>query len=179
MSPITLVISQVLVCIRVSWETRWKYRFRRLWNAAEQEAEVTSKEGVFLLFPCPSLAVQWLTLHASTAESTGLIPGRETKIAHAVWCSHTQRTIFIVSPGDFLMQCNMWEQVHCTMDVVLAGREPTSTIKFSFFCWWLAWEALGDIPRGCPLELGCFEPRTCHHSDEEGLWLPGCAQSLT
>ena len=32
-----------------------------------------------------SLAVQWLRLHASTAGHTGLIPGRGTKIPHAVW----------------------------------------------------------------------------------------------
>ena len=49
-----------------------------LWNATEPEAEVTSKEAVFLLFLGPSLEVQWLTLHASTAEGTGVIPGQET-----------------------------------------------------------------------------------------------------
>ena len=32
-----------------------------------------------------SLAVQWLRFHASTAWSTGQIPGRGTKIPHAAW----------------------------------------------------------------------------------------------
>ena len=34
-----------------------------------------------------SLAVQWLRLHASTARGTGSIPGRGTKIPHAMQCS--------------------------------------------------------------------------------------------
>ena len=32
-----------------------------------------------------SLAVQWLRLHAFTAEVSGLIHGQETKIPQAVW----------------------------------------------------------------------------------------------
>ena len=36
-----------------------------------------------------SLAVQWLRIHASTAEGTGSIPGQETKILHAMW--HVQK----------------------------------------------------------------------------------------
>ena len=31
-----------------------------------------------------SLAVQWLRLHASNAGGTGLLPGQETKIPHAI-----------------------------------------------------------------------------------------------
>ena len=31
------------------------------------------------------LVVQWLRLHASTAEGLGSIPGQGTKIPHAVW----------------------------------------------------------------------------------------------
>ena len=31
------------------------------------------------------LVVQWLGLQASTAVGVGLIPGRQTKIPHAVW----------------------------------------------------------------------------------------------
>ena len=34
-------------------------------------------------FPGTSLAVRWLTLHASTARGVGSIPGRGTKIPHA------------------------------------------------------------------------------------------------
>ena len=37
-----------------------------------------------------SLAVQWLKLHASTAGSTGSIPGEGTKIPHAIQHSHKQ-----------------------------------------------------------------------------------------
>ena len=33
-----------------------------------------------------SLAVQWLTLHASTAQGTGLTSGWGTKIPHAAQC---------------------------------------------------------------------------------------------
>ena len=33
----------------------------------------------------PSLAVQWLRLHASTAGDTGSIPGQGTKIPHTAW----------------------------------------------------------------------------------------------
>ena len=33
-----------------------------------------------------SLVVQWLGFHASTAGSTGWIPGQGTKILSAVWC---------------------------------------------------------------------------------------------
>ena len=32
-----------------------------------------------------SLVVQWLRLHASIAGGTGSIPGRGTKILHAMW----------------------------------------------------------------------------------------------
>ena len=32
------------------------------------------------------LVVQWLRIHTSTAEGSGLIPGQETKIPHVVWC---------------------------------------------------------------------------------------------
>ena len=38
------------------------------------------------LFQGTSLAVQWLRLRTSTAGGTGLIPGRGTKIPHAVRC---------------------------------------------------------------------------------------------
>ena len=34
-----------------------------------------------------SLTVQWLGLHAFTAEGTGSVPGWGTKIPQAVWCS--------------------------------------------------------------------------------------------
>ena len=34
-----------------------------------------------------SLGLQWLILCASTAESTGSIPGQGTKISHAKWHS--------------------------------------------------------------------------------------------
>ena len=37
-----------------------------------------------------SLAVQWLRLCSSSAEGTGSIPGRGTRISHASWC--TKRT---------------------------------------------------------------------------------------
>ena len=57
------------------------------------------------------------------------------------------------------MHCNVREHVQCAMDVVLAGREPTNTVKFAFF-WWRLWEALGDTLRRRSLELGCFEPRS-------------------
>ena len=36
-----------------------------------------------------SLVVQWLGLHAFTAEGPGSIPGRETKILQATW--HDQK----------------------------------------------------------------------------------------
>ena len=38
-----------------------------------------------------SLAVQWLRLHASTAEGMGSIPGQGTKIPHATWCRHKKK----------------------------------------------------------------------------------------
>ena len=41
------------------------------------------------LCPGTSLAVQWLELHVSTAEGTGLIPGRGTKIPYAK--GHSQK----------------------------------------------------------------------------------------
>ena len=40
------------------------------------------KQGVV---PGTSLAVQWLGLRASTAGSSGLIPGQGTKIVHGAW----------------------------------------------------------------------------------------------
>ena len=32
------------------------------------------------------LVLQWLRIHTSTAEGSGLIPGQETEIPHVVWC---------------------------------------------------------------------------------------------
>ena len=37
-----------------------------------------------------SLVIQWLTLHASTAGGTGLIPGQGSKISHATRCGQIQ-----------------------------------------------------------------------------------------
>ena len=34
-----------------------------------------------------SLVVQWLRLHASNARDMGSIPGQETKLLYATWCS--------------------------------------------------------------------------------------------
>ena len=36
-------------------------------------------------------AVQWLGLCASTAGSTGFIPGQEIKILHEMWCGKKER----------------------------------------------------------------------------------------
>ena len=38
-----------------------------------------------------SLAVQWLKLFASNAGGAGSIPGWETKIPHATWCSQRKK----------------------------------------------------------------------------------------
>ena len=38
-----------------------------------------------------SLVVQWLRLHASNARDTGLIPGQETKIPHALQCGQEKK----------------------------------------------------------------------------------------
>ena len=38
-----------------------------------------------------SLAVQWLTLHASTAGGVGSIPGQGTKIPQAAWCGQNKK----------------------------------------------------------------------------------------
>ena len=38
-----------------------------------------------------SLVVQWLRLYASTAGDTGLIPGWETKILHAMLCHRKKK----------------------------------------------------------------------------------------
>ena len=35
--------------------------------------------------------VQWLGLHAFTAKGTGSVPGQETKIPQAVWCSQKKK----------------------------------------------------------------------------------------
>ena len=45
------------------------------------------KQGndILKMYPGISLAVQWLTLHASTAGGVGSIPGQGTKIPHALW----------------------------------------------------------------------------------------------
>ena len=44
---------------------------------------VTNLQYLFQLPP-----VQWLRLHASSAENACSIPGQGTKIPQAVWCSH-------------------------------------------------------------------------------------------
>ena len=44
-----------------------------------------------------SLAVQWLTLHASTAQGTGLISGWGTKIPHAAQCGEKKKKIKKIS----------------------------------------------------------------------------------
>ena len=41
-----------------------------------------------------SLVVQWLRLYASTAGDTGLIPGWETKILHAILCHRKKKKRF-------------------------------------------------------------------------------------
>ena len=41
--------------------------------------------------PGTSLAVQWLGLHASNAETKGSIPGQETKIPHASQHGHIKK----------------------------------------------------------------------------------------
>ena len=38
-----------------------------------------------------SLVVQWLGLHAFTAEGVGLIPGWGTKIPQAAWCGQRKK----------------------------------------------------------------------------------------
>ena len=38
-----------------------------------------------------SLAVQWLGLHAFTAKNLGSVPGQETKIPYAAWCSQKEK----------------------------------------------------------------------------------------
>ena len=45
------------------------------------------KQGndILKMYPGTSLAVQWLTFHASTAGDMGSIPGQGTKIPHALW----------------------------------------------------------------------------------------------
>ena len=52
--------------------------------AAEEGAVSEGRAGT-------SLAVQWLRLCASTAGSTGLIPGWGTKIPHAARCGQKKR----------------------------------------------------------------------------------------
>ena len=42
------------------------------------------------------LAVQWLGLHALTAEGLGSIPGRGTKIPHAAQCGQKKIKIKII-----------------------------------------------------------------------------------
>ena len=44
-----------------------------------------------ILYGGSSLAVQWLGIHAFTAESTGLIPGPGTKIPKAAWRSPKEK----------------------------------------------------------------------------------------
>ena len=46
-----------------------------------------------------SLVVQWLKLHASNAEGTGLI--LEIEIPHVVWCSENKKTGLLI----FLCSC--------------------------------------------------------------------------
>ena len=43
-----------------------------------------------------SLVVQWLRLHASTAEGLGSIPGQGTKIPHAVWYGQKKKKMKVV-----------------------------------------------------------------------------------
>ena len=48
-----------------------------------------------------SLAVQWLRLRTSTAGGTGSIPGRGTKILHAVWHGQKEKKklyVFVFRP---------------------------------------------------------------------------------
>ena len=40
-----------------------------------------------------SLVVQWLRLHTSNAGDAGLIPGWETRIPFATWCSEKKKGI--------------------------------------------------------------------------------------
>ena len=48
------------------------------------------------VLPGTSLAVQWLRLHASTAEGEGSIPGWGTKIPHAAQCSQNKQTKYLI-----------------------------------------------------------------------------------
>ena len=52
---------------------------------------VTSKQIELEIVFQNSLAVQWLRLGAFTAVGSGLIPGWETKIPPARWCSHQKK----------------------------------------------------------------------------------------
>ena len=44
-----------------------------------------------------SLAVQWLRLHVPDAGGMGLIPGRGTKIPHAMWCGQKKKKESLLS----------------------------------------------------------------------------------
>ena len=57
---------------------------QNFWGAV---MSIASPSHVSTALKTTSLAVQSLGLHASTAGHTGLIPGLETKILHATWCS--------------------------------------------------------------------------------------------
>ena len=43
-----------------------------------------------------TLVVQWLRLHTSTVEGTGLTPDWGTKISHALWCGQKRITLQIL-----------------------------------------------------------------------------------
>ena len=75
-----------------------------------------------------SLAVQRLRLCTSTAEGTGLIPGRETKILKTVWCGQKKKKKYsyeYVRKGEWTKDLNKQaihrrsKNAHCTYEIML------------------------------------------------------------
>ena len=79
----TIIFPNLIINLKISWGLSLIF-YSRLLEAWRSVLRMT--EPLFKKRTGTSLAVQWLTVRASTSGSTGSIPGREAKIPHATWC---------------------------------------------------------------------------------------------
>ena len=94
-----------------------------------------------------SLAVQWLTLPASTAGDTRLIPVEGTMIPHITWCGHTQKVVDVV----FKLTVTKYDEVngwHKGQQIVVSFYWFGQKVRSVKVCWKNLNEIFGQLHPG-------------------------------
>ena len=68
------------------------------------------------------MVVQWLRLHASSAEGSGSIPGQGTKIPQALWCGMKEQ-------NEVIKKKNTWVTQYFKKEIPSVNPSPTASSR--------------------------------------------------